>query len=281
MRDSDTERIEKPERQPGELPPRIGYTLPVLGLVLNVFCPPLGFLVSIHARTLLRGCDRKHRQVVVAETGIATGFIFIFLAVWFLKSELFRHRGYSNEPSAIGSLKTIVAGEEQFRCTCSLDEDGDSIGEYGLFEELGGAADIRGADFNCKTAPFIPSIFGNVDARGRVRKGGYYFVLYLAGKDKAFCQLADAVKEGVNVREETYVCYAFPVEYGKSGHRLFVVDCQGVIMHHPNPAGIWSGDSIPPPGLAYRSGKDPSTGSAEFVGQGDFGGSALPWRTVD
>jgi hypothetical protein len=192
---------------------------------------------------------------------------------------LLRSRIGAGEASPIGTLKTFTAGQEQFRSQGCVDEDMDGVGEYGLLAELAGFADFRGTQVSCANSPFIPTVF-KPDVTGKATKSGCHFIIYLVGKGKSFCTMRDATEEGADRREDDFVAYAWPVEYGKSGNRIFALNSEGQIMQNPNSDGLWSGENIPPPGLAYKDGRDTAKGSGKFVQGGDKGGATEPWAPI-
>jgi hypothetical protein len=182
--------------------------------------------------------------------------------------------------STFGRLKNIFAGQEQFRTQCCVDDDVDGTGEYGLLSELSGARKYRGSRKSYKNCSWISEAY-RPDAKGIASVGGYHFIIYLVGEKKSFHMVKDAVKENADKREEDYVVYAFPIISGKSLNRVFAMNSQGEIMYIQNKDHRWGGSNIPPPGLAYRDGKDPAVGSGEFVRAGDKGGADEPWKVVE
>lgn len=193
------------------------------------------------------------------------------------KSGLRKTRIRLNETHVIGVLKTIVAGQEQFRSGVCVDQDSNGIGEYGFLGELAGTRNYRGSSASSKNAPFIPSTLGKIDGKGRARSSGYYYIVYLPGHEKAVTELDEVSSGDPCNQEEQYVVYAFPVEPGKSGNRVFVMTSHAQILCLPNLDGEWGGDKIPPPGLAFKKGKDPSFPSAELVRPGEKGAAKEAW----
>jgi hypothetical protein len=170
----------------------------------------------------------------------------------------------ANEASAIGSLKSICTGEEQFRSGVCIDQNANGVGEYGFLSELGGTAPCRGGGLQYESNPYIPSILGTVDSRGVSHKSGYCFILYLpAGKNAATA--TDDGRVGVALSEEAYAVYAWPKEKGVTGNRLFFIDVQG--QPYGRDDSPYSGPSNPPPwneafsdpGKGWSSGIDLST----------------------
>jgi len=170
----------------------------------------------------------------------------------------------------MGHLKALSAGQEQFRTAGHVDINENGVGEYGLLGELSGASNCRGFGKNISTSPYIPSTF-KPDSLGRGLRSDYYYIVYLPGKRLSVSDANPRSKGDPDKQEELYVAYAFPITYGRSGNRIFAISPSGTIMQLANKDGKWGGDNVPPPGLAFKDGSDPSIGSGIFVESGDFG----------
>jgi prepilin-type N-terminal cleavage/methylation domain-containing protein len=156
---------------------------------------------------------------------------------------LLRSRIGANETSAIGTLKTITAGEEQFRSSVCVDEDSDGVGEYATIGELTGGDNYRdagaGAGVNCSTSPFIPTTL-SPDANGYAQKSGFQFTIFVSSAAAALWTAASTSNVTGNYaaaadnNEEDFIALAWPSDYGKSGNRCFALNSQGQIMQNPN-----------------------------------------------
>jgi len=140
-------------------------------------------------------------------------------------------RGPRIEGSAIGSLRTLSTAQEEFRVAKEVDQDHDGKGEYGTFQELAGTRAPRGAQRLLKQA-YISLIYGDSAQAndGITEKSGYYFVLYLP-----------ISRSQVAEHERRFVIYAWPVEYGKTGKRVFAVNQTGEVFFARNKNGEYSG----------------------------------------
>ena len=175
--------------------------------------------------------------------------------------EFHRPHGSSGESSSIGTLKSICTGLEQFKSGTCVDLNANGIGEFGFLEELGGAKPVRTMSKDGKTvtsegaifaqSPYIPMVLGKTASfshgtQFRATKGGYHFILYLpTGKKSATSTHGSGVD--VDLAEQCFIAYAWPVEAGRSGVRAFVIDPLGqpysMANTGPNP---YSGDNAPP-----------------------------------
>ncbi|MHC4778521.1 MAG: hypothetical protein ACYTFG_08105 [Planctomycetota bacterium] len=175
---------------------------------------------------------------------LATGFWAIPMCIPHSHSRI-----GSNEASAQGSLKSIATGQEQFKSVCNIDADKDGVGEYGFLSELGGTRKGR-LDHAFSASPYIPRILGTMNGFGCVSKAGYFFKLYLPGKDgKAIREFANSVPpvggELADLHEKTYRVIAWPQQKGKTGERAFAIDQRGEPFYLPS--SPWSGAEDSPP----------------------------------
>ena len=147
-------------------------------------------------------------------------FVFLtFAAVPALEKSAAR-AATQNEMRVIAVLRNLASWQAQFQSARILDADADGRGEYGSFADLAG------------TKP--PLIRGEL-ARGtslRAVHSGYVFRMDLS--------------EDSETRELTFACYAWPVEYGKTGHRAFFVNELGELLATSNFEQRYSGERREP-----------------------------------
>jgi prepilin-type N-terminal cleavage/methylation domain-containing protein len=161
----------------------------------------------------------------------------------------------SNETSAIGTLRSLLAAQAAFQKTGSADSNGNGVGEYGTFAEMSSAVGVRGLGF--LRPPVLSTAFREVSANGEVSRHGYQFALYLP--DIAGQGLAEIAGGGADpaidpdVAETTWCCYAWPTNYGSSGARTFYVSQMGDLVFTDASAYSGPGNS-PDPGAALMSG---------------------------
>ena len=169
---------------------------------------------------------------------------------------LLRSQMNANETSAVGTLRTMVASQAQFRGATVVDQDDDGTGEYGYLQELSGNPVVLvrtglSAPSVIRPGEFITQVLGRVDAGGNGTKSGYHFYKYLPdaagtgtigeinGGNPSFAVPADAA--GINAQESRFICYAWPSAYGSSGKRCFVVNQQGEVYQAKNDDGAGGG----------------------------------------
>jgi prepilin-type N-terminal cleavage/methylation domain-containing protein len=196
---------------------------------------------------------------------------------------LLRSRIGANETSAIGSMKTVTAGEEQFRSQACVDEDSDGVGEYGTIGELSGNDNYRdagvGAGVNCSTSPFIPTVFAP-DANGYAQKSGYIFTIFVSSAAAALWTAASTSNLPGNYsvaadnNEEDFIALAWPSDYGKSGNRCFALNSQGQIMQNANSDQKEGTAAATPMGIA-----DALTG-ANFIQATETGAMTSKWAPI-
>jgi len=141
-----------------------------------------------------------------------------------------------NEVAAIGALRSLMAGQEEFRMADIIDQDTDGAGEYGFFQELCGT--IAPPGYAAPVSPgFFDPVFGVINASGVASKGGYYFRIFLPGPDggPAVAEVsgansATARPGAINSRENRWTGYAWPMDYARTGSRAFVINQAGNVF---------------------------------------------------
>jgi prepilin-type N-terminal cleavage/methylation domain-containing protein len=155
---------------------------------------------------------------------------------------LLRSQMSSNETAAIGTLRTLVASQAQFKGASAVDQDNDGTGEYGYFQELTGTAATRitgtQVPYNVRAGEYITQVLGNVAVNGAAAKSGYHFYIYLpdnaAGTVGESVPLPAGNAAFANDQETRFMCYAWPVTFNSSGKRCFVVNQQGEVYQARN-----------------------------------------------
>jgi len=181
--------------------------------------------------------------------------------------KLLSSRLSANENVALATLRTISTAQAQFQAASSVDTDADGGGDYGFFGEMASVAPLREFDVATGGAKIgsefldpgvVPTPFDRilVDANGEgiAQRTGYYFKIFLPGATTGG-RIPGVPENGVaNVgggvpgnlpnpanAEILWCCYAWPVEAGKTGNRVFFIDQEGDLIQFLNQAGTYSG----------------------------------------
>jgi hypothetical protein len=156
----------------------------------------------------------------------------------------------SAEQRAVGHLRNIAAREQQFQRAGVVDQDGDTIGEFGLLGEMSGELIPRGAE-KALAEPYLDAAFntgGNAEnGSGCAHIDGYIYRIFMpcaispegaitAGDDyslggsaaTAGKPLTDIV--AADLQEKHFVCYAWPADSCAQGCRAFAVTEKGIVV---------------------------------------------------
>jgi len=161
-----------------------------------------------------------------------------------------------NEATAIESLRTIAAAQARFKGGAHIDTNCDGVGEYGYFGELAGTVPMRISVGNpCIPGagsppddnlfrPLLRSAFGAV-RYSCVAHRGYIFQMWLPDRtngnlpipavreDRSGGKLAAPFPDPVH-GAQMWCCYAWPVEYDRTGRRAFFIDQRGDVLEYSN-----------------------------------------------
>jgi len=166
----------------------------------------------------------------------------------------------ANEAAAISTLRNVVSAQAQIQSQGAIDEDADGIGELGSFAEMAGTVALRSTGVQL-TPPVLSGALGIVDANGFVQKAGYYFQMFLP--DAAGAPVPEQASGGFaagilgpDLAENTWACYAWPVNLGNTGNRAFMVNQSGDLLT-TGPVSGYDGTNQQPLGVeAYVAGDD-------------------------
>jgi prepilin-type N-terminal cleavage/methylation domain-containing protein len=233
----------------------------------------------------------KNKGFTLIELMIVVAIIAIIAAIAI--PQLLRSRISSNETAAIGTLTTLRTVQAQFQQAIVVDQNGNGIGEYGLFQELSGQEIPRGAVGARTPGEFISQELGAVDANGITSKAGYNFLIFLPtdGNGPAVSEgdvdLTTTVVADADEQEVRWCCYAWPVSRTETGNRAFVVNQTGTVYQTQNDANtqLYSGTATMPaaeaafiavagnPPIVNLGGRFPRLGAGET---GADGGNWVP-----
>lgn len=124
----------------------------------------------------------------------------------------------ANETMAINTLKYIAMAQEEFRQQLEHNEDDDDSGEYGTFGQLSGV--VETSKKRLADPPYLDERFKTREPDGVVGSMGYRFRMFLPTRER---QLKDWVSSVTDEREVFWCAYAWPIEPGKSGDRVFFI----------------------------------------------------------
>lgn len=187
----------------------------------------------------------------------------------------------ANETAAVATLRNISSAQAQFQATAKADLDNDGTGEFGSFVEMSGAQDVRGVAATGRlNPPVLSGAFRTPDGSGFVSRSGYYFKILLpdnAGEGVIPDDGNDWTAVDEDLAETTWCCYAWPVNYGNSGNRSFMVNQTGDVVTTEDSG--YSSTTGPTAGAGFiTTNADSITG---LTAVGTLGQDGNVWRQVN
>ena len=223
---------------------------------------------------------RKEAGFTLIELMIVVAIIAIIAAIAI--PNLLSARLNANETAAVATLRNISSAQAQFQATAKADGDNDGTGEFGAFVELSGNTNVRGsATVGKLNPPVLSGAFRTPNASGYVSRSGYYFKICLP-MDDGTADIPDADDDWTDVNEDlaetTWACYAWPVNYGNSGNRTFMVNQTGDVVSTED-SGYSGTTNGPVPHAGFIDGADNYITGLTAVGTD--GGDGFTWRQVN
>jgi prepilin-type N-terminal cleavage/methylation domain-containing protein len=234
--------------------------------------------------------QRKNAGFTLIELMIVVAIIAIIASVAIPK--LLSARLSANESAAISTLRSISSAQAQMQSSAAVDTDSDGGGEYGYFAEVAGTVGMReddgagaptnGADL--LSPPMLSTALGNVED-GVVTRSGYVFQMWLP--DDANAGVAEDTDGGSvdgatdpDGAENYWGCYAWPLDFGSTGNRVFFINHEGDILQYNNRGTEnYTGIAGGPDFAAALSGADMSFGLANSAA-GVAGNDGENWTVV-
>jgi len=187
---------------------------------------------------------KKSQGFTLIELMIVVAIIAIIASIAI--PNLLSARLNANESAAIATLRNIVSAQSQLQSQGAIDVDLDGIGEHGWFGEMAGSANLRdntgplmGPVLN---PPVLSGSLGNVNPQGHVNKSGYLFAMFLPDVNGApQAEVGGGGSPGTedsDLSENTWICYAWPMNFSNTGNRAFVVNQTGDVLQTNNLNGL-------------------------------------------
>ncbi len=198
----------------------------LFGLTYDETLGDLGLTLARRTATglELRSCGGKGAMTLVT-AALLTGVVPAIAIPKLLVARI-----EANEQAAIANLQAIGSAQALFHEQARVDSDGDGHGEYATLAELTGAAAARGG--GSKESRPLASERLRPDESGTAECNGYRYRIDLP---MALRRGGGPIPVVVAERAELeFVAYAWPVQPGTTGNRVFALDAEGSLWTSDN-----------------------------------------------
>ena len=182
----------------------------------------------------------------------------------------------ANETSGIANLRQIATSQELFRFRTHVDEDNDGTGEYGGLVEMAGTQVGRAA--SAIVPPVLSPALGVLNATGQASRSGYLYAVFLP--DATGAGLVEpqtgytTTTLDVDLSENVYAVYVWPVVHNQSGSRTFFINQQGIMTFTD---GVYDSATVPAYSAAFLAAGSLTNNIAVNV----VGADGNTWKAVN
>ena len=189
----------------------------------------------------------------------------------------------ANEAAAIATLRALTSAEAVTMDAVLIDIDGDGAGEYAYLGEMAGTAPLRGGT-DVAVPEILSASLGAVSAKGVATKNGYHLRVFLPGAPagRRYPGLAEGDRHApdADAAEVLWCAYAWPVDAGTTGMRVFFVNQEGDLLETANADHAYSSEARGPKFDAAFSSESPRDMGTRTAIEGRSANDGRHWSIV-